>query len=1087
MKTTLSTVLLLMCAALLFGQWHIDEGFEGSSTLPDGWIYYDDGDGMTWRIHENPSFAHSGERMAFVDNYLPNQNADWLITPQISINSSDILEFYTRAWFGTESIKVYVSTTGNQIGDFNTLLHHEMDFGTTYQHVSVSLDSYAGMDIYVGFLWECETYGVIIDDVRIGQEASVDPELNLPDEIAFFASETHTVDFAEYIVVTDPESAILSAEENDFIQIDIDGFEVSFSAIDYIGSQEITFTLLDEMSMQSVDASVTVTVMEDPMADLYIMEVISPSDMEFMNIEIFPALTLGNSGTLDFEDNLELELRVYNAQDDLLYSHLHVSLLDLPAGETVHLEFFQAYTPTEEGEQRFVFEILTEDDNPANNIYEITINVLHRIMEGGPDDFGYFFVDSNLPGGPEYDWIDISETGISTIMYGVSSWSGDDNFSEPIPLGFEFPFYGEIYSTAHVDINGEILLAENNWYRPYPDVGWDNDGNMFNYMYPIPGYAQMPALIAVYWDDLEADEGIGNVYFESFGTAPERYAIIQWDDLRFRAGSGGDSLLKFQVILHETGEIKMQYHTVATGQTGASIPHDNGLSATIAIQNEAANAGLTYLREIVQGSSYIGIEPAGNILHDELAILFYPGLDEQAPIMTHKPVGNTFAESMEFVANMTDMSLPLDARLVYDIGSGWQELSATTIDGSDYYFFVPSLPQGSQVRYYFTAEDSEGNLGNLPDAAPAEYYSFRILPTADTELLIAYSGNQDYQRIELPVYQAALDELGMDYDIYDWEEYPNYSFPAQYKGIIAYANTGTASDKMYNFAQELINYLDLGTDEEPKNLWFSSDNLASSQHAHPNSSVIRKMMSGYFRTSYVPTGFGGGTNGLGGPNNINYEHGTIRALPGTPVGTVNREYPVYANSPDCIFPNNAAGDPYVDEVPYPEIGAIYVYSFEGGPINGQAYLHDGVNATTVETPSFRTMYFSFDFSQLTEAEDRLEWMNDLTSWWQIGTVSTDDPTAPALNSGLESIYPNPFNPKTSISYYLAQPEEVSLSVYNLKGQKVLDLVNESKAAGNHSVNWDGKDASGREVASGIYYLRLRAGQTNQTRKMTMLK
>nr|MDK2851178.1 hypothetical protein [Candidatus Cloacimonadota bacterium] len=1087
MKTTLSTIFLLMCAVLLFGQWHIEEGFEGSSTLPDGWIYYDDGDGMTWRVLENSNYAHSGTHIAFADNYHPNQNEDWLITPQVSINSGDNLEFYTRAWYGTESIKVYVSTTGNQIDDFNTLLHHEIDFGSTYQQVSVPLDSYVGMNIYVGFLWECDTYGVILDDVRLGQEAMVDPELNLPAEISFFASETHVEDFSEYIVVTDPDAAVLSVEENDFIQIEIDGFEVSFSAIDYIGSQEITFTLLDELSMQSVDASVLINVLEDPISDLYIIDVSSPRAMEFMNLEIFPTLTIGNSGAISFENNLELELQVYNEQDDLLYGYTYNTALSIPAGDSILLEFPEAYIPTQEGEQRFVFEILTDDGNAANNIYEALVTVFHRIMEGGPDDFGYYFVESNSPSGPVYDWIDISETGQSTIMYGVSSWSGDDNFSEPIPLGFDFPFYGENYSSANVDINGEILFAESSWYNPYPEMGWDNDGNMFNYMYPIPGYAQMPALIAVYWDDLEADEGIGNIYFESFGTAPERYAIIQWDNLRFRSGSGGDSLLKFQVILHENGEIKMQYHTVATSQTGASIPHDNGLSATIAIQNEAANAGLTYLREIVQGNSYIGIEPAGNILHDNLAILFYPGIDEQTPIITHKPIGNTFDESMEFVANMTDMSLPLDAKLIYDVGSGWQELQATTIEGSDYYFLVASLPQGSQVKYYFSAEDTEGNIGSLPATAPTEYYSFQILPTADTEVLIAYSGNQDYQRIELPTYQAALEELGIAYDIYDWEEYPSYSFPAQYKGIIAYANSGTASDKMYTFAEELINFLDLGTETEPKNLWFASDNLASSQHAHPNSSVIRKLMSGYFRTSYVPTGFGGGTNGLGGPDNLNYEYGTILALPGTPVGTVNREYPVYANSPDCIFPNDAAGDPYVDQVPYPEIGASYVYSFEDGPYNGQAYLYNGVNATTVETPSFRTMYFSFDFSQLTEAEDRLEWMDDLKSWWQLGNVGIDDPIAPMPNSELQSIYPNPFNPKTNIRYYLAQSEEVTLAIYNLKGQKVLDLVNETKAAGIHTVSWDGKDASGREVASGIYYLRLRAGKLNQTRKLTMIK
>jgi hypothetical protein len=150
---------------------------------------------------------------------------------------------------------------------------------------------------------------------------------------------------------------------------------------------------------------------------------------------------------------------------------------------------------------------------------------------------------------------------------------------------------------------------------------------------------------------------------------------------------------------------------------------------------------------------------------------------------------------------------------------------------------------------------------------------------------------------------------------------------------------------MYYFATALSDFLDLGTQSSPKNLWFASDGLASNQHAHPNSSSIRRMMSGYFRTHYVASGLGGGSNGLGGPDSFSYEHGTIKALPGTQVGMNGEEYPVYANSPDCIFPNDAAGDPYYDEVPYPAIGAIYNYAFEDGPFGGQAYLYHGVCAT----------------------------------------------------------------------------------------------------------------------------------------------
>ena len=83
---------------------------------------------------------------------------------------------------------------------------------------------------------------------------------------------------------------------------------------------------------------------------------------------------------------------------------------------------------------------------------------------------------------------------------------------------------------------------------------------------------------------------------------------------------------------------------------------------------------------------------------------------------------------------------------------------------------------------------------------------------------------------------------------------------------------------------------------------------------------------------------------------------------------------------------------------------------------------------------------------------------------------------------LSNNYPNPFNPVTSIRYSLPKSEKVSLIVYNLNGKEVARLVNENQQAGNHSIKWDASD-----VASGIYFYRLQAGDFVQTRKMVLLK
>jgi hypothetical protein len=88
-------------------------------------------------------------------------------------------------------------------------------------------------------------------------------------------------------------------------------------------------------------------------------------------------------------------------------------------------------------------------------------------------------------------------------------------------------------------------------------------------------------------------------------------------------------------------------------------------------------------------------------------------------------------------------------------------------------------------------------------------------------------------------------------------------------------------------------------------------------------------------------------------------------------------------------------------------------------------------------------------------------------------------------------YPNPFNPQTNIKYTVvgkhSQIVPVSLKVYNVLGQLVATLVDEAKKPGSHEVIWDGKDNKGKNVASGLYFYQLKAGELTQTKKMVLLR
>ena len=89
--------------------------------------------------------------------------------------------------------------------------------------------------------------------------------------------------------------------------------------------------------------------------------------------------------------------------------------------------------------------------------------------------------------------------------------------------------------------------------------------------------------------------------------------------------------------------------------------------------------------------------------------------------------------------------------------------------------------------------------------------------------------------------------------------------------------------------------------------------------------------------------------------------------------------------------------------------------------------------------------------------------------------------------GLNQNMPNPFNPSTAIGYRLPEAGLVRLAVYNLLGQEVRVLVNARKEAGSFTAAWDGTNAMGRRVASGVYLYRIQAGSFSATRRMLLLK
>ncbi|RLD60138.1 MAG: hypothetical protein DRJ01_10165 [Bacteroidetes bacterium] len=88
---------------------------------------------------------------------------------------------------------------------------------------------------------------------------------------------------------------------------------------------------------------------------------------------------------------------------------------------------------------------------------------------------------------------------------------------------------------------------------------------------------------------------------------------------------------------------------------------------------------------------------------------------------------------------------------------------------------------------------------------------------------------------------------------------------------------------------------------------------------------------------------------------------------------------------------------------------------------------------------------------------------------------------------LSGNYPNPFNPTTTISFSLPNEQNIELTIYNIKGQKVKKLYSGTADKGDHSIVWEGKDMTEKPVSSGLYFYKLRTNSNVLTRKMIMMK
>jgi plastocyanin len=109
------------------------------------------------------------------------------------------------------------------------------------------------------------------------------------------------------------------------------------------------------------------------------------------------------------------------------------------------------------------------------------------------------------------------------------------------------------------------------------------------------------------------------------------------------------------------------------------------------------------------------------------------------------------------------------------------------------------------------------------------------------------------------------------------------------------------------------------------------------------------------------------------------------------------------------------------------------------------------------------------------------------------TVEQDPSSAPgeAVSSARAeaslAVSPNPFNPRTTISFELPRPDHLLLEIYDAAGRQIATLVDRSLAAGTHAISWDGRNDAGFDLPSGIYYARSRTGNGSATARLVLIQ
>jgi hypothetical protein len=274
--------------------------------------------------------------------------------------------------------------------------------------------------------------------------------------------------------------------------------------------------------------------------------------------------------------------------------------------------------------------------------FDLIVGTPGRNKPQGPDNYGYICfddTDEDWEIAPEYDWIEISRQDRDRDYDGTScdfDGRSEQNIGETlvIDLPFDFQFYGNQYNQLTIATNGFASVGDQEYVTNFQN--WPLDRN-------VGGLGMM----APFWDDLNISDG--QVYYHYIENEDEiSYFVIEWYELRARAGGGGD--LTFEIVIldmpTETGDntIKFNYKSVinrSSGDWNNTVPF-----ASVGISSPEGNAGLNY--------SYNNQYPVtSSVLENRRSLLFATSPKYKSGVLIGRVIDVATEEPIEDVLVVT--------------------------------------------------------------------------------------------------------------------------------------------------------------------------------------------------------------------------------------------------------------------------------------------------------------------------------------------------------------------------------------------------------------------------------------------------